>query len=279
MKPLYFLLFSFSGILLCPACQDKKQHKPDSVAENFLRVEYDTVFLEKEAGNCAFDEYNCLTISVQYPRIKGNDSISMLLNNKIESWLIHGTKDSFPGGAEALMQRYADEYQRWRKENEKYPAGWQVEKTIEVACNWNNLLCLRFEEFENTGGAHPVSRTSFKNYWLKEMRNLQLKDILTDGYENTLSKLAEFYLQESRKLDFSDKTGQTELDLEKLSKIIKNNFSLNETGITFVLNTYDIAAYSEGSSEFTIPYAEIIKSNLIDHRGPLGFLLSTEVLM
>lgn len=236
-------------------------------------LKYEVVDADKQWGDCDKGEDDCVSVILEYPLVKGEDSQARAMNGFIQQWLLGNLRDSL-NTPEQLADSYINEYQRLKKARRGFKEGWQIEKVITVLTNHHGLFCLRLEELEQTGAANPNLQTSFVNYNLKSGRQLQLGDFLTEGFEDSLNSLAEFYFRQSRELSFEDDLEKAGFDFRNNKFNLNSNFVLDETGLTFSFNRFEVAPASTGLSEFTIPYAELVKSNLIKPEGPLAFLIS-----
>ena len=100
----------------------------------------------------------------------------------------------------------------------------------------------------NTGGAHGNSRIDFLNFNPETGKLYAMTDLIDDF--DGFSALAETHFKAEVKTDdtadyFFGKDFQ-----------LPESIGFNEAGVIILYNTYEIAAYSEGVTEFTIPYED-----------------------
>ena len=106
------------------------------------------------------------------------------------------------------------------------------------------------------GGDHVVSQQVVMNFEEATGRLLTTKDIFVDGFEAQLKPLLLKALQE--KTDLSSLTALRSNGYLKGTDIfVPENFILSSDAITFIYNPDEIAPYSVGSTELTIPYADM----------------------
>lgn len=134
----------------------------------------------------------------------------------------------------------------------------------EVASCENNVLSYRIYFEEYTGGAHGIYQTTYLNLDLKNLMPIHLDDLFVDEYHEALTDLLWYQL-------IADKEVESREELEEMGYGTTgelapvNNFTMDDEGITFYYNVYDIAPYVVGPTEIKLPY------QLMEH------LLSREV--
>jgi hypothetical protein len=107
-----------------------------------------------------------------------------------------------------------------------------------------------------SGGAHGGTSTQFINWNTKADRKTTLDDILINGYEDKLTKIADSIFRKNEKLsntaslvpDYFFKNGRFSLN---------KNFMITPLALRFLYNEYEIKPYSAGQTEILIPYAQI----------------------
>ena len=116
-----------------------------------------------------------------------------------------------------------------------------------------NLLVYssRYEEY--TGGAHGIYMTSFLNMNLNTLTPIRLSDLFVNEYEEALTDLLWNQLM-------ADNRATTRQELEEMGYATTGeltpteNFYLDNEGITFYYNVYDIAPYVMGPIKICLPY-------------------------
>jgi hypothetical protein len=126
----------------------------------------------------------------------------------------------------------------------------------EIVYNKNNLLCYAVHYENYTGGAHGSH--SHAHYILDLNTGLPMgeEDFFVEGFQDKLAALfvdkiaADNHVEDARELE--------NMGFFSIDKIYpNNNFSVDDTGITYYFNEYEIAAYVIGPTRVFLPYGEI----------------------
>lgn len=123
--------------------------------------------------------------------------------------------------------------------------------------NRDGIFCFSNRAYSFTGGAHGLETVVHKCVDLNNGTVITPKDLFTgDDAELFLTTLILEKLAEMQKVKSPEKL--EEIGFFDVSSIKPgDNFFLNEKGITFVYNPYEIAAYYLGILEVFIPYGDI----------------------
>jgi len=123
--------------------------------------------------------------------------------------------------------------------------------------NRDGIFCFSNSVYSFTGGAHGVRTVMHRCVDLNNGSVITQKDLFTaDNAELLLTTLILGKLVEIQKVKSPEKL--EEIGFFDVSAIKpSDNFFLNEKGITFVYNPYEIAAYYLGILEVFIPYEDI----------------------
>lgn len=111
--------------------------------------------------------------------------------------------------------------------------------------------------FENyTGGAHGAH--TYNNYVLnlKTGKPITEEDIFVEDYQDNLAKILVDYI--AKQNDLKDIKELEDIGFFSVDEIFPNgNFLVDDSGITYSFNEYEIAAYVVGVTNVHIPYEEI----------------------
>ena len=103
---------------------------------------------------------------------------------------------------------------------------------------------------------HTAHASLFLNFDLLTGKKIHLKDLFKEGYEQELTRLLLAELEKQNKVT-------TESELEDIGYFITEplspteNFYLNEDGLSFFYNVYEIAPYVMGTTEIKVPFSAI----------------------
>ncbi len=132
---------------------------------------------------------------------------------------------------------------------------WQKRFSSEVLYNDNNILSIRMEKYAYTGGAHGVAIQGNLVFDLLKNKRIRLNDLFYDGFEPRLNALIDKKLRKLNGIAKDDNLNDAGFLIDEIE--INNNFYINNDGIVFYYNVYEIAPYASGPLEISIPFYEI----------------------
>lgn len=136
------------------------------------------------------------------------------------------------------------------------------------------LLTYRIDYNEYTGGAHGIYTSTFLNLDLRTYTPIRIEELFKEESEEELSKLLWTQLMKDNKVS-------TREELEEMGYgatgdlAPTDNFYLTSTGITFHYNVYDIAPFSMGATEISLPY-DAMATLMSDDFINLSIIIKTE---
>jgi hypothetical protein len=125
------------------------------------------------------------------------------------------------------------------------------------------ILCTQADIYEFAGGAHPNSWKIWMNFRLSDGHLLTTDEVFIPTLQEEISnRLLDALLTWARKsLDNKDIHTIADLQNEGLlltsQLYVPENFLLLKDEVRFVYNRYDIAPYSLGAIELSLPYSEV----------------------
>ncbi|MFA6778818.1 MAG: DUF3298 domain-containing protein [Paludibacteraceae bacterium] len=126
----------------------------------------------------------------------------------------------------------------------------------EVVFNQDEILSILTTSYSFTGGAHGLTILKYSNFDLKDGKNISLSDIFVDDYESMLTPIILDKIARSNNV--TDPKQLEDQGFFEISDIKPTeNFYLDDKGITFLYNQYEIACYAMGQVKAFIPYNEI----------------------
>lgn len=131
---------------------------------------------------------------------------------------------------------------------------WQFESTIDIK-EFTNIVELQLGVWTYTGGAHG---NGYLEYFLVDRTNgkeLFLKDFINDL--TTFNVIAEKHFRSDNEIGVEDNLSELGFWFENDQFSCNENFYFTEEAMHFVYNNYEIAPYSAGQIEFSIPISEI----------------------
>lgn len=216
------------------------------------------------------DNPNCnLEIKFVYPqKYKDKEILKNLQRQFVSSYFGENYEQLSP---EEAVRKYTDDYLAAYKDlEEDYKA--EVAKSDEtpvgswfsyyeassddISFNQDDIISYTVS-FENyTGGAHGAH--SYNNHVinLKTGKPITEEEIFVENYQDNLAQI--LVDQIAKQNNVSDAKELENIGFFSVDEIFPNgNFLVDETGITYFFNEYEIAAYVVGLTEVFLPYKEI----------------------
>lgn len=226
---------------------------------------------------------NCnLQINFTYPSNYGNKEILKKIQQQfVYSYFGDGYETLSPEEATAkysedYLNSYkdlTDEFKAEVAKSDESPVGawfsYYEMSSDDIAYNKNDIISYTVN-FENyTGGAHGAH--SFTNHVINlKTGNLIAEDeIFIEGYQEDL---AQILVDRIAKLNNVDNVKELEnIGFFSIDEIFPNgNFLIDDNGITYTFNEYEIAAYVVGATNVHLPYEEI--QHLLNKESPIAHL-------
>ncbi len=140
----------------------------------------------------------------------------------------------------------------------------------EITYNKQDILSYTIQ-FENyTGGAHGSHSIIHQSIDLKTGSVITEDDIFNEGFEEDLSALLVNYIAQQNNVEQVKELEN--IGFFSIEEIFPNgNFAVNENGITYTFNEYEIAAYVVGATEVYLAYKEI--QHLLKTESPIAHLV------
>ena len=198
-----------------------------------------------------YNNIEALELSIKYPKISlANTQAEDLINNQIMmevSQFIRYSRYLYKQAIKGYHEAQANDYPF-----HSYSAFMEYTVTY----NENCFLSLYFDRYVFTGGAHGNTVRSSDTWELCYGTKLSLSSFFKPGTDykslliDEMIKQAEV-IQQKEGIYFDD---YKELIIKNFNE---DNFYLSPLGITIYYQQYDVAPYSTGIVEFTIPYSII----------------------
>ena len=226
---------------------------------------------------------NCnLQINFTYPAKYDNKDILKKIQQKfVYSYFGDGYENLSPEEATAkytedYLNNYKDledEYKAEVAKADETPVGawfsYFEMSSDDIAYNKNDILSYTVN-FENyTGGAHGAH--SFTNHVIDMKTGNPIKedDIFIEGFQEDL---AQILIDRIAKQNTVENPKELEnIGFFSIDEIFPNgNFLIDDNGITYTFNEYEIAAYVVGATNVHLPYEEI--QYLLKKESPIAHL-------
>ena len=199
----------------------------------------------------SYNNTEMLMLTIIYPQISLNNSQS---EYKINSQ-INMEVSNYKRYAKYLFKQAIKTYTR--SLNNGYPfLGYEAYLEYFITYNENCFLNLYFDKYEFTGGAHGSTVRASDTWELCCATHLPLSSFFKPGTDYKRLLIDEI-LSQAEVIQ-----GRQNIYFEDYKALIiknfdKDSFYLSREGITIYYQQYEIAPYSTGIVEFTIPYSKI----------------------
>jgi len=249
----------------------------DTNSRSYLNenLSYEMVKFHKMSPGCdSVKNENCAEIKIEFPQIQFSENkvVEEKINQSIRTLFsqdILGSTES--QDFDSLMNGFIQDYESFKKEFPDSPQSWSIERTGEVKLNKGNIFSIDYTEYAYTGGAHPNSFVSFKNFNLLNGEEITLDELIPADKQEELATIAEREFRKLKQLKPNDDLGKAGYWFEDNKFSLNDNFLITDSALVFYYNNYEITAYAFGPTELTVPYAEI--KSLINDKSLLENLI------
>lgn len=243
-----FLLLVMAGFSSCQ-WGVPHNHKP-AITKDTLKYTYQTI--KERAADCGNKPDSACTVAkITYPIITAQQS----LNDTITARLLSAYHNNEKSDSNLLQQakNFIKVYEADTvKEHDKF----DFESSATVIRQDSSIITIEINRYSWTDGGHASDYTGFINWNTKNNKEIELADILKDGYSNNLNAIAESIFRKDEKLSATESLAKDYLF--KNGKFSLNyNFLITPTGLRFLYNEYEIKPYAAGQTDLVIPYTEI----------------------
>ncbi len=258
MKFVCSIVIAFAIIAACSKTKEYPQLSYKYVAHNF------------QYGNCDTIDFECVEIKIKTVELSADtspgikDSIEKKVNNFILSATIGETGYN---SLEELRDSLFENYKAIRIEIPDMRIGYGLERNVKIETDTLGILAMEFFEYTFYGGAHPNSSTTFSNINLENGKEINIDEILIDGFEDEINKIGERIFRQAKQLKPDEDLQEAGFWFEGSVFKLNDNFIITKTGLKFFLNPYEIAPYAYGTTEIFINYSDL--KNLIKIGEPL----------
>lgn len=248
--------------ILLTACQnDAPEEQVVAYNQETQPIKVEQRTFEKQSAACAQDSTHCMHIRASYPfLVAGPSAIIQAINDTIARHLksnlaVFAVEESeLAGSVDSIAEAYIEDFEQLIQETPDYPFAWEIEVEGSVLHQSAKALSVALNAYSYTGGAHPNIFLDLINFDLSNGKKLNLGDIFSD--EERLKALVERKFREVREIGPSISITEAGFFWGDAFSL-PQNFALQEDGVYFHYNPYEAAAYALGSTEFTIPYADL----------------------
>lgn len=210
----------------------------------------------EEELKLAFVEVNITTenndsVEINIPEAIGDMTIAEAINSEINhtvmSALHIGDSENISAkSVEESIDAFNKESVNFMNEFPDSAQVWNAEIDGEVIYQSDEIISISITAYVNTGGAHGIFHISFLNF------NAETGKRIPNG--NLFYNITAFKTLAKTYFDTSIKDKSTLFEKDNFTLPV--NIGYTEDGLILAYNIYEIAPYSTGLIDFTIPYKE-----------------------
>lgn len=191
-------------------------------------------------------------VQVNIPNAVGNNLVSNKINTEIRHNVIAALqigKNETPTAKtiQESINAFNAEYNVFNTDFPNSTVAWEAQIDGEVLFKSFEIISIALTYYINTGGAHGNTNISFLNFDALTGKRILNKNLFKN--EPAFKEVAKLYFEASVKNE--------DVIFEPNNFKLPTNIGYNEDGIILLYNTYEIAPYSTGIIEFTIPIEKV----------------------
>ncbi|MEN3323938.1 DUF3298 and DUF4163 domain-containing protein [Mariniflexile soesokkakense] len=191
-------------------------------------------------------------VEVNIPKAIGNNLVANQINAEISKLIMTvlqiGEQDSIASKTvEESISLFNDEYNAFNIDFPNVLHTWEAQIDGEVMSQSPEIISIAITSYVNTGGAHGNTNISFLNFDAGTGKRIQNSDLIKN--KDAFRTIAESY--------FKDAIKEDDVLFEPDTFQLPANIGFNEEGVILLYNTYEIAPYSTGIIDFTIPIEKV----------------------
>ena len=220
---------------------------------------------------CDESEARCARVKVTYPETTGGGT--EVARGKIDLFLEHDMVSRMRGfvsenvgsgidNIEGLAAAFLAEHQTFVEEFPEATAEWSIEIEASMIYNTPAAVTIDITEFAYTGGAHPNSRRRLVSFDVSTGRMLGVDDLTIDV--EALTSLTEQLLRADRGLEPDADLESAGFWFPEEGFTLPDNVGVVEDGLVFHWDAYEIAPYSMGPIDVTVPAEDL--ATVIDQK-------------
>lgn len=267
----------FFLIVILFSCKHKSEVAPKPIFDSIQVVK--KIFLLQE--NDTTQPFSDVEISFTYPqKFKSEDDLARLQQIFIGTFF--GDKKYDTLSPKKAFDDYLTEYRlsykellnsyrtdKKKLENSSTPSWYWYSLNLKNRVLFQNdsLISYEVNRADYSGGAHGSLTISYYNIDLRSLTTMTEEDLFVPNYKKKLTKIIVKQLMQQYKV--TTPQGLIEKGFFDVNEIYpNNNFRLDKEGVHYIYNQYEIAPYSMGALDVSIPYSElseILKPNAIVH--------------
>lgn len=176
------------------------------------------------------------------------DQINSEINKTIQSVLHIGEPNTLTAKTvEESITSFNKEYNDFNTDFPNVSQPWEAQIDGELMHQSIDIISIAITSYVNTGGAHGITHVSFLNFNTSTGKRITNAELIKN--KKAFENIARTYLK--------DMISEDDALFEPNTFKLPENIGFNEKGVILLYNQYEIAPYSTGIIDFTIPIEKV----------------------
>ena len=247
-------------------CQSPKVEEKMPAEEPTFSYQKEQQQFKKASDGCKSDSNECAIIEIDFPQFKEPGAVFKQINDSILHYIKTSLSPEDMGNVatlDDLGNRFIQDYNEYTAEaktraeeddSEPFITPWSIETYGTVTFESPKLVSIELSTYSYTGGAHPNTTVTLLNYDTKTGKAITIKDLVKD--QRKLVQLAEKKFRETHEIAPNASLNEQGFFWDGKFQL-PQNIGLSGEGIWFFYNSYEIAAYAVGPTEFVLSWEEL----------------------
>jgi len=202
-------------------------------------------------------ESECAGVWTSYPVFSNGtglraDTANKIVSDFVKRSIVSFLSDDTPASPEEAARGFLNQYYHFEVDFPGSASVWQLSISSTSLYESDNIAVIRFNQESYTGGAHPNERVTFLTFDQQSGKTLHPADLFTNL--DSLAAAAEKAFRTLHRLSPDADLNQSGFLFPDNRFILPENAALTDSGVLLHYNQYEIAPYSTGPIEFTLPY-------------------------
>lgn len=226
------------------ACQQEADVGGGANPVDTLSYTYNTI--NKTAGDC---QLSCLQIRLKILLMEDAETIQ----RQVDSLMLNIGANGYQS-LDHYVDESMEEYARLMEEIPSYDMPWELERMAIVNFNKGGYIGVSISDYSFTGGAHPNNHHFHRLFTADDGRMLSWSALIDDESAFLVYAESVFRINKSINEDASLEAEGYWFEADQF--YLPDNFTVDDKGLHFFYNTYEVAPYSEGAIVLSFSWEE-----------------------
>ncbi|WP_159022335.1 DUF3298 and DUF4163 domain-containing protein [Formosa sp. L2A11] len=210
-----------------------------------------------ETKDISFSEQSITTpdntiVDINIPKAEGKNQVALYINESLKQYVATALQfnqddNKTINSIEENISNFNTEYINFKNQFPESAQEWEAQIDGEVMFKSPELISISLTSYTNTGGAHGTLVITFLNFNAQTGELIKNEQLFKD--KDKFTQFANPYFDDEI-LDKKD------MYLDTDNFVLPQNIGYSEDGLILLYNTYEIAPYTTGITEFVIPFDE-----------------------